>query len=100
MNSNNPSKSLTLTALVLLSTSAVPVSKAQLPAQQANENKGIVVQKQTAETTTAENKAKPKTTEVNNAQSPVKSIKNNNKESFIPTEAISEDLAVSFPIDI
>ena len=29
-----------------------------------------------------------------------KPVKNNKKDSFTPTEAISEDLAVSFPTDI
>jgi predicted RecB family endonuclease len=42
-------------------------------------------------TQTAQNKAK---------QSAKKTVKTNKKDSFIPTEAISEDLAVSFPTDI
>jgi hypothetical protein len=43
---------------------------------------------------------KAQTTQNKAKQSAKKTVKTNKKDSFIPTEAISEDLAVSFPTDI
>ncbi len=74
---------LVMSAMVLLASSVIAAEGEPAPQPEADESKAST---EDAEATRAENKAQKN--------------KSKDKEIFIPSEEISEDFAVSFPVDI